>query len=199
MRAGVVQITKTARHAPGYRRVHTMKALRTLTALLWAAALAGTSAAAVSETPSLEYQVKASYLYNFVQFIDWPADVFNGEFRVCVLGVDRFGGALDALQAETAAGRAIRVLRFEQPSAAVGAQCHVLFVSRSSDSAQALQMLTAKGVLTVGEVPGFTAQGGIINLVERQGHIRFQVNVQAAQRAGLTVSSRLLQLALDNR
>ncbi len=149
--------------------------------------------------PTLEYQVKAGYLYNFIQFIDWPRDVFNGDFKLCVLGVDRFGSALDSLQGERAVGRTLRVLRFDQPTAAAAAHCHVLFVSRSVERAQVSQLLGGKGVLTVGEAPDFTAHGGVINLVERQGHIRFQVNQQAAQRAGLAVSSRLLQLALDNR
>lgn len=174
-----------------------MKFMRTLI-VVYLYASTGVGAAAVSDA-SLEYQVKASYIYNFIQFIEWPADVFNGQFKICVLGADRFAAVLDALQGESVAGRTIRVARFDQPHAAAAAHCHVVFIGRSADSAEALQVLPSKGVLTVGEVPGFTAQGGVINLVERHGNIRFQVSVPAAQRAGLTISSRLLQLALDNR
>lgn len=149
---------------------------------------------------SLEYEVKASYLYNFIQFIDWPEDAFdNGDFNICVLGTDRFGTALDVLHGERVGRRVVRVQRFDRAGAAAGARCHVMFVSRTEDSAQVLQMVVHKAVLTVGEAPGFTAHGGVINLVEAQGRIRFHVNVKAAQRAGLTVSSRLLKLAVDQR
>ena len=148
--------------------------------------------------PTLEYQVKASYLFNFVRFITWPGDVFaaGGKFNLCILGADRFGGALDALKGERVEGREITVHRIGQPAQARAARCHLAFLAAGTNTgAIALE----RGLLTVGESPGFVQRGGIINLTEDRGRIRFEINQPAAQQAGLTVSSRLLDLAIKRQ
>jgi len=155
--------------------------------ILWAAA-------GHSQSASLEYQVKASYLYNFMRFIAWPNDVFGGDgkFQLCVMGADRFGSALKALAGERVDGREIVVREVDQSTPARAARCHLLFVAAGTG---AEDLAAERGLLTIGETPGFLARGGIINLVEVQGKIRFEINHTAAQRAGLVVSSRLLDLS----
>ena len=151
---------------------------------------------AQAQAPSLEYQVKASYLYNFARFVTWPDEVFagDGKFNLCVVGAERFGPALDALAGEHVEGRAIALQRLERAAQARAARCHMLFIANVAE-AEAASAGAGPGVLTVGETPGFLARGGIINLIEIGGRIRFEINQPAAQQARLVVSSRLLSLA----
>lgn len=147
----------------------------------------------------LEYQVKASYLYNFARFITWPEDVVGrqGNFNLCIVGAERFGSALDALAGERLNGHTIAVHRLEQAGQARPARCHLLFVARGRDAGSTGG--TERGLLTIGETPGFLERGGIINLVEVNGRIRFEIHQPAARQAGLVVSSQLLSLAVGQR
>lgn len=151
----------------------------------------------------LEYQVKASYLYNFVQFITWPSDASaspsasEGKFNLCVVGAERFGNALDALVGERIDGREIALRRLERPAQARAARCHLLFIAAGTPEVNSGEAVSERGLLTIGETPGFLQRGGIINLVEHNGRIRFEINQQAARTAGLVISSRILSLALN--
>ena len=149
------------------------------------------------QAPALEYQVKASYVYNFMQFVTWPSDVFDAErkFRFCVVGAERLGSALDALAGERLEGREIVIHRLEQGADAHAVRCHLLFVTDSEAPYPGI----ARGMLTIGEAPGFLGRDGMINFVAIQGRIRFEINQSAAQKAGLVVSSRLLSLAVSSR
>jgi len=160
-----------------------------LTLMAWAVV-------AHAQTPALEYQVKASYLYNFARFVTWPNDAFtaDGKFNLCVIGAERFGAALDAFVGERVEGRAIVIRRLERPAQARASSCHMLFVGTGSE-AEPASVALERGVLTIGETTGFLERGGMINLIEVRGRIRFEINQPAAVRAGLVVSSRLLSLA----
>jgi hypothetical protein len=165
---------------------------RLLVAVLLCAAMAPTSA----QDAGLEYRVKAAYLFNFTKFIEWPNGAFIGgrsfSFSICVAGRNPFGPALTAtLAGETAAGLplAARVV-----NAGGAAGCHVLFLPTGVPAAPYLRAVGTSPVLTVGESPGFLAQGGIINFVLDGGRVRFEINQAAAERAQLRISSRLLQL-----
>jgi hypothetical protein len=159
-----------------------------------AAGLALWASFAYPQSAALEYQVKASYLYNFVRFVAWPNDVFGNDakFQLCVVGAERFGAALAPIAGERVEGREIVIRRLDRSEQARGARCHLLFIAAG---AEAPDVGTERGTLTIGETPGFLAQGGMINLIESQGRIRFEINQLAAQRAGLVVSSRLLDLS----
>lgn len=152
------------------------------------------------EPPSLETQVKATYLYNFVQFIEWPQATWadSNVFPLCVLGNERLVAALDAFGGERVDGRVIRVLRLSTIDEAASNRCKLVFLPRAAgDSAQLLARVPSQGVLTVGEAPNFTGAGGMIGLYEVRGRVQFSINDRAARRAGLVVSSRLLQLARE--
>jgi hypothetical protein len=149
--------------------------------------------------PAGEYDLKAAFLYNFAKFVDWPPAAFpepNGSFRICVLGKDPFGGSLQAaVNGEEIAGHKLTVVRTD--SLAKPSGCQILFLSRSErdQTSQILSAVKDAPVLTVGDAPGFLEQGGIINFLLEGNKVRFEINNEAAGRAGLSISSKLLQLA----
>lgn len=154
--------------------------------------------AAQSQPPALEHQVKTSYLYNFMHFVVWPEDVFgeDGKFNLCVVAGNRYDSVLDALIAERVDGHEIAVHKLDDPTQTGGVRCHLLFLARDKFGLAPKTLAAEHGVLTIGDMPGFLERGGIINLVEVRGKIRFEVNQTAAQRAGLTISSKLLELSM---
>lgn len=146
-------------------------------------------------SPSREYQVKAVFLYNFTQFIQWPPGAGStGSFVIGVLGNDPFGPYLDQTIAnEKVAGRTIVVKRFKE--AADITTCHILFVSALQADQGTLTMLKRKNVLTVGDSGSFVSHGGIIRFYTENNKIRLQINLAAAKEAGLEISSKLLRVA----
>lgn len=137
-----------------------------------------------------EYEVKAAYLLNFARFIEWPAS--NEPFSICIVGDDPFQGALDRLvEGETVNGRSIivrRLARWQEP-------CRILFVSRSTRDVFLILRQTGRGVLTVGEEPGFLSVGGMINFVVDDRKVKFDVNLKAATESSIRIDSRLLRVA----
>ena len=140
---------------------------------------------------SQEYQIKAAYLYNFLKYVDWPEPI-NRTFRICVAGQNPFGSVLDGLTSnERVRGNPVKteiILGFEPG-------CDVIFTPRTSNIPAYLQGAAGMPILTVGETPRFIEQGGIVNFFLENGKVRFAINRNAAERAGLRFSSRLLQLA----
>jgi hypothetical protein len=149
--------------------------------------------------PSGEYQLKAAFLFNFAKFVDWPPTSFaspQSPFVVCILGPDPFGHAIDeVLKGKTIANRSVVIERLK--SVAQVRQCHMVFVSQSESFhlADIVQALHGSSVLLVGEADGFAEAGGTIQFALEDNHVRFLINPDAAARAGLKVSSKLLSLA----
>jgi hypothetical protein len=153
---------------------------------------------APAQQPLSEYQVKAAYLYNFANFAGWPAQSFgtgDSPFRVCLVGGDPFGPVLDnTLRDEKVGPHRIDVVR-DPPHDAL-ARCHLLFLSAGvSDVGRILRGLQGAPVLTISDARGFVRQGGIVEFVADAGRIRFDINLSAARASGITLSSRLLQVA----
>ena len=148
---------------------------------------------------STEYEVKAAYLLNFGRFVRWPGAraVASGQtFPVCVMGEDPFGAILDAtVRDEKIENLAVIASRVSTPQEASG--CKILFLSRSEQGQARKTMAALKnaGVLTVSDMPDFLERGGIIQFVIRGNKVRFEVNLDNAQEAGLTLSSDLLKVA----
>jgi hypothetical protein len=160
-------------------------------------ALTAAPAAWAQSIPTLEYQVKASYLYNFLQFVEWPPEAFpDGVILVCVFGEDHFGAALREIDGEAMRGSTIAVRHVGEPGALE--DCHIAFVSASERNRepQVLRHLAGRPVLTVGETSGFTERGGAINLVLMADKVRFKINRAAAERNQLKISAQLLQLGM---
>jgi len=146
-----------------------------------------------------EFQAKSAYLFNFAKFVEWPQQAFkttNSPIRICVLGRDLFVKALD----ETVSGKAVQgrpfvVHQLSNPPSVIA--CHILFVDASERKRflTLVEELRVASVLTVGEAPGFISDGGVINLKTVNGRIAVEINVTAAERVNLRISSRLLSIA----
>ena len=161
---------------------------------------AGPSAPAQTST-SKEYKVKAAFLYNFAQFVEWSPVVFSDAQSPMVIGVfgdDPFDGYLDELvRGEKVNGRALRVQRCHSVEEIKTNTCHVLFISKSAMGQldEILAGVKGRNILTVGEAEGFATRGGMIRFATEQSKIRLRINVEAAKAANLTISSKLLRLA----
>ncbi len=145
--------------------------------------------------PAEEYHVKAIFLYNFAKFVEWPADSPPGEMCIGILGDDPFGGELQQVVAgKTVNGHGFTVKRLKPETAKT---CQIVFVAISEKKRfkAILDLLRGAGVLTVGESPGFCESGGVINFEVVDSKVRFDVNLGAAERARLKLSSKLIGLA----
>jgi len=145
-----------------------------------------------------EYQVKAAFLYNFAKFVQWPAGAFQNPsepIAICVLGQDPFGRSLeDTVTGRTIDGRPLTVRNIS--NIAQSARCHILFVSSAEHkkSAPVLNEIKTPGVLTIGESSDSVAGGAVINFRLESGKVRFDIDIEAAEREKLRISSRLLSL-----
>jgi hypothetical protein len=148
---------------------------------------------------SREYEIKAVFLFNFAQFVDWPPEAAaspQAPLVIGVLGDDPFDGYLDdTVRGEKLNNRPFVVQRYRRVEDIDG--CQVLFIGRTSPGELGRIMAALKGrsILTVGDTEGFAEDGGIIRFVTKNNRIRFRINVDAAQAAHLVISSKLLRLA----
>jgi hypothetical protein len=172
-----------------------MRAL-SLVALL---AAGGGHGLAAQDARASEYQVKAVFLFNFAQFVDWPAGAFPDSTTPLVIGVlgnDPFGAALDeTVRNERLGGRPFQVRRYQSVDEIKA--CHILFISRSEGGRPAVILASLKDrpILTVSDADRFAERGGMIRFVTDRNRIRLQLNLTAAEAAHLTISSKLLRVA----
>jgi YfiR/HmsC-like len=146
-----------------------------------------------------EYQLKAAFLFNFAKFIQWPSSSFansQSEFGICILGDDPFGKSIDdVLRGKTIGEHPVAVTRAKHLEELT--HCQIVFVSSSEKKRmpEILAVLKGTNTLAVGETEGFAASGGVIQFTIEDQRVRFIINVDAAERAGLQISSKLLALA----
>jgi hypothetical protein len=146
-----------------------------------------------------EYQLKAVFLFNFAQFVEWPASAFSDPATPLVIGVlgqDPFGPALDeTVQGETAAGRPLVIRRYRRVDEIDA--CHVLFISQSESARldAVLSSLGSRSILTVGDAENYARRGVMIRFMEANKKLRLRINLDAARTAGLVISSKLLRNA----
>jgi len=169
-----------------------------LAATLCLVLAAGPAPAQKPPNGSLEYAVKAAFLYNFAKFVEWPDSPAAppSTLTLCVLGTDPFGEALEtAVLDKTVRSRTLSVRRL-QGLEDLG-PCPILFIASSEVGRlpQILERLRGAPVLTVGESDGFARAGGMIGFFLEENRVRFEVNLGAAEAAGLRISSRLLGVA----
>ena len=154
---------------------------------------------ALAQTAPGEYQVKAVFLFNFAQFVEWPAQAFSGPdtpFTMCVLGEDPFGAQLDeAVKGESVNGHPLTVQRYR--SASELGRCQILFIGPSEHERLdgIIGGLDDRAILTVSDIAGSAERGTIIQFASDRNRVRLRVNVQKARSAGLTLSSKLLRPA----
>jgi hypothetical protein len=169
-----------------------MAFLKALTAL--------TSALLLVQSPrATEYQLKGVFLFNFVQFVEWPATPTPDAQRpllIGILGDDPFGPSLDAtVRGERLGARPIQIRRYRQVADIT--DCNILFISRSEKDRipEILSALKNRPVLTVSDGDAFANRGGMIQFITDKNRIKLRINLEAAQATGLTISSKLLRVA----
>jgi hypothetical protein len=157
------------------------------------------SAWSVEPETTREYALKAAFVFNFAKFIEWPAHAFasaDAPIVVGVLGETPLAAALETVVKDRRInGRSVLVRRVRE--ARELAPCHILFVSAAdvSEFVQLRRNMPDSPLVTVGETSAFMASGGTISFLVLESKVRFEINIGAAERAGLKVSSQLQKLA----
>ena len=173
---------------------------RVISKYLYSFLLGGCLFSLVAQMPAnREYQVKAVFIFNFTQFVEWPANVFSGSNAPLVIGIlgqDPFGSYID----QTVAGEKVKdhplvVQRYRTIEEVK--ECHILFIDRTeaANMKHIVTSLKGKSILTVSDAANFIGQGGMIRFITESNKIQFQINPEAAKAANLTISSKLLRLA----
>ena len=165
-------------------------------AAAWLAALAPVIARA--QSASVEYAVKATYLYKFAPFVEWPAGTFRSSadpLVICVAGSDPVADLVaDAVQGHAVGGRSIDVVHLSP--AADDRRCHILYVALKGAAAAAeLDKVHGAPVLTVTDSAREPRATGIIDFAVQGNHVRFEIDQRAAAENHLVISSKLLNLA----
>jgi hypothetical protein len=156
-------------------------------------------AAAGQEESVDEYKLKAAMLYNLTQFVEWPNSAYpnrHAPISLCILGQDPFANSLaSTLPEEKVKSGAILIRHLQSETEFPG--CQILYISSSErkTTAHIFSTLSGSCILTVGEMAQFAAHGGMIQFALEDQHVRFDINLNAASRAGLKISSKLLALA----
>lgn len=180
------------------RRIKKML-VRVLAFLGLTAWLLGTNAGFGAEPTLTKHQVEAVFLLNFAKYADWPEAAFtnaSAPIVIGVLGTDPFGDDLRRrVEGKTINGRSL-IIKYLTAGAEISG-CHILFVS-DSEAARAEEILGRAGtlpILTVGEGEPFAQNGGIISFVLKNGKVRLEIDLVAARKAQVTLSSKLLAVA----
>ena len=147
---------------------------------------------------TMEYEVKAAFIHNFANYIHWSRDSFeteNSPIRIGILGQGPINEPLMHLNGKTVQQRPLEISKVDDLNKAN--EYHILFINPSEEDRipSILSSLKNTGVLTIGDMPGFTEQCGIINFYLEEGRVRFEINISAAKRENHQVSSKLLRLA----
>jgi hypothetical protein len=167
---------------------------------IWLAALAGLSLLAtkgIGQVESSEYQLKAVFLFNFAQFVEWPENAFvnaDAPIVIGVLGADPFGSILDeTVRDEHIGGRPLVIQRYRRLDE-IGT-CHILFINGSEfpHLEKILSALNGRSVLTVSDADRAARRGVMVQFITEKKRVRLRINLDAAKLAGLTLSSKLLR------
>ena len=153
----------------------------------------------LAQTTGKEYRIKAAFLFNFAHYVEWPPDTFkdaNSPLTYCTIGDDPFEGVLDqSLNAKSAGTHPLRVQHLRAPENFQG--CQIVFIGANEKKriTAILETLKQSPVLVVGESSHFVQQGGTVGFLSEENTVRFEVNLDAAQRARLNISATLLSVA----
>jgi hypothetical protein len=146
-----------------------------------------------------EIQVKSAYVFNFIKFVEWPANTVQPEekLRLCVAGNEQLRASLSALEGRKAGAHELHVVRVDASES--WRSCHVLYIDGQEQRrlVPGLKSLGDAPVLTISDIPGFAERGGGIGLLQRNDRMLFEVNLASTRKAGLRLSSQMLNLAAN--
>lgn len=168
-------------------------------AALLLSATASMSAWAQTVKAADEPRLKLAFLFNFVQFVDWPPASLaaDASIRLCVVGEHSFGPDLDQLSGRPVRGRSLQVLR---PTRIEDIRtCHLVYAERLSGTGVPPQMVAALSdapVLLVSSEAGSASRGASIEFVPQGNRLRWHLNLETARQAGLRISAKLVELSL---
>lgn len=170
---------------------------RAIAPIALAAAILGAAPAHAADR-SLEFAVKATFLFKFATFVEWPAGSFESDtapFNLCVVGADPYGGRIAQAVAGQTVGRHPIVLR-QIFKADARSNCHAMFISGSADQGveDALRAVDGTPVLTVTD-SALDPAAGIMHFVVVNDRVGFDIDNVTATRNHLVISSKLLSLA----
>lgn len=183
----------------GSRRVAGLRGRKGILAII--AACCTIAILASAQPPVSEYSVKAAYLFNFGKFVRFTSAEgveSRPTFDLCIIGEDPLGRSLDEITAnEKLDGKPVRVARLKSAEEARG--CGIAYISAAEGSRvdSDLQALRGHEVLTVSDSNDFLRHGGMIQFVNVAKHVRFAVNLEAAHKAHISLSSELLRVAIS--
>lgn len=172
---------------------------KSILALLCGLILGVASSARAQSGMNAEYPVKLAFLYQFALFVEWPSDAFpnaTSPLVVCVVGEDPFDPELEGeLGSRTVDKHHMVIRRLKRGSDSRA--CHMVFVPHAESRQGDAIVGSLKGlpVLTVGETNGFAEGGGIVNFTFEGNKLRFEINLDAASRTPLRISSKVLAMA----
>ncbi len=172
-----------------------------LSVLLLLFGLIGTAYSTVpARAADREYTIKAIFLYNFFNYITWPADSMQQDqsaTTLCIYGDDPFGEALSYVEKKSRPQRALHIKRLGNKALNKDTPCHILFVSQSeSDRLTKLNgEINRPGMLTVSDIQGFAGSKGIIEFTKDHDRIKLTINAKRLQQAGFKASSQLMKIA----
>ena len=157
------------------------------------------TAAIGAQSPGDEAQVKAAFVYNFIKFVNWPADVVQRSGDSIVVAVIGDGSVADAaerlLAGKQVGDRRVVVRRSKADQPLTGVQAIFVTESDAKKVHRVLDGATGRPILSIGDANGFAESGGIIGLVIEDRKVRFEIDQDAADSAGLKISSKLLALS----
>jgi hypothetical protein len=155
--------------------------------------------AAGQEDSAGEYELKAAILISLIRFVEWPPPTYSDSHaptELCILGWDPFGASLTSLVSKKLVdGRPVQIRHLNDNDGARA--CQVLYISSSERKriVQVLSNLKGSSVLTVGDMGQFAARGGMVQFALVDKRVVLEINLDAANRAGVKISSRLLAIS----
>lgn len=150
---------------------------------------------AFAQDRSVEYKIKAAYLYNFTKFITWPEDD-SRFFNICIVGIDPFGEIIAPIEGRTVKGRTIRLYQYDSVKKAK--ECQLIYFAEANNAEIISGVLTTHSLaqtLTVGDLKVFAQQGGMIAFFVKDSKIKLFINLPALRQNGLEISAKLLEVA----
>lgn len=167
---------------------------------IWALLLLAAAGAQPCRAELTELQIKSAYVFNFIKFVEWPADTIKpgGQIRLCVIGNDGLHASLSMLGGRKIGAYELQILPPLARNEGLSL-CHVLYIG-GQEQRRFLQIIKSLGdapVLTVSDVPDFAEHGGDIGLLYRESRMLFEVNLASTRKTGLRLSSQMLNLAAN--
>jgi hypothetical protein len=180
-----------------YLRLHFPRLLKIIWCSLLLFILQGSILYGQSKMVS-EYQVKAVFIFNFTQFVEWPQGTFHSReepFIIGIFGENVFGNNLTETVAGEKYGTHPIIIKYHHKAEDSG-KCHMLYInSGNQEEIKNILASLPEGVLTVSDMPDFNSMGGMIQFYTENNKIRLRINAQRSRSAGLTISSKLLSVA----